>query len=116
MTRTAEEVWESVARIPQEIVASQPSVLVAGGMGRGAHPVSLWASLKGRDDVTVAALPDERVKKRAVLLQQAPLEGRKTHSYLLPVYADAGYSRGKKVQGLTWNKLATVAFSAAWLA
>lgn len=84
MTKTAEEISESVARIPQEFVASQPSVLVAGGVVRGAHPVSLWASLKGR--------------------------------YLLPVYAVAGYSRCNKVQGLTWNKLATLDFNAAWLA
>jgi peptide/nickel transport system substrate-binding protein len=54
--------------------------------------------------------------KRTALAQKAFLEARSKFSDLLPVWADGGYARSTKVQGLKWNKLTSLDFSAAWLA
>jgi len=68
------------------------------------------------DQLTDEAYATLDAGKRTALMQQGLLEGRKTFSYLLPVFADAGYARASKVQGLKWNALAGLDFSTAWLA
>ena len=54
--------------------------------------------------------------KRVALSQQALLEARKTYSYLIPLFVDAGYARASKVQGLTWDRVSSIDFSRAWIA
>jgi peptide/nickel transport system substrate-binding protein len=72
------------------------------------------------DDTALDQLTDKiyattDADKRLDLMKQGLLEGRKTYSYVLPVFADAGYARSTKVQGLKWNRLGGLDVSAAWL-
>jgi peptide/nickel transport system substrate-binding protein len=68
------------------------------------------------DTMVEQILASADADKRTAMMQQALLEARKTYSYLIPLFVDAGYARASKVQGLKWYKLGSLDFSRAWIA
>jgi peptide/nickel transport system substrate-binding protein len=96
--------------------AAFPSVLFDYFFRKGAVWNGTHHDDPALDKLTTEIYATLDADKRVALSQQALLEARKTYSYLIPLFVDAGYARASKVQGLKWDKVASIDFSRAWIA